>query len=130
MLGKHGPVHAKSNKQKLVTKSSTEAELVSLSDNISQVILTRDFLMSQGYNMKAAAVYQDNMSTMALAEKGRSTAEKTRHINIRYFFVKDRVEAGEIEIKYCPTEHMLADILTKPLQGQAFRDMRDILLNC
>jgi hypothetical protein len=129
-LGKHGPVHAKSNKQKLVTKSSTEAELVSLSDNISQVIWTRDFLMSQGYNMKAATVYQDNMSTMALAEKGRSTAEKTRHINIRYFFVKDRVEAGEIEIKYCPTEHMLADILTKPLQGQAFRDMRDILLNC
>ena len=103
-LGKHGPVHAKSNKQKLVTKSSTEAELVSLSDNISQVIWTRDFLMSQGYNMKAATVYQDNMSTMALAEKGRSTAEKTRHINIRYFFVKDRVEAGEIEIKYCPTE--------------------------
>ena len=129
-LGKHGPVHAKSNKQKLVTKSSTEAELVSLSDNISQVIWTRDFLMSQGYNMKAAIVYQDNMSTMALAEKGRSTAEKTRHINIRYFFVKDRVEAGEIEIKYCPTEYMIADILTKPLQGQAFRDMRDILLNC
>ncbi len=86
--------------------------------------------MSQGYNMKAATLYQDNMSTMALVEKGRSTAEKTRHINIRYFFVKDRVEAGEIEIKYCPTEHMLADILTKPLQGQAFRDMRDILLNC
>jgi hypothetical protein len=129
-LGKHGPVHAKSNKQKLVTKSSTEAELVSLSDNISQVVWTRDFLMSQGYKMKAATVYQDNMSTMALAEKGRSTAEKTRHINIRYFFVKDRVEAGEIEIKYCPTEHMLADILTKPLQGEAFRKMRDILLNC
>ena len=129
-LGKHGPVHAKSNKQKLVTKSSTEAELVSLSDNVSQVIWTRDFLVSQGYNMKAATVYQDNMSTMALAEKGRSTAEKTRHINIRYFFVKDRVEAGEIEIKYCPTENMLADILTKPLQGQVFRDMRDILLNC
>ena len=129
-LGKHGPVHAKSNKQKLVTKFSTEAELVSLSDNVSQVIWTRDFLMSQGYNMKAATVYQDNMSTMALAEKGRSTAEKTRHINIRYFFVKDRVEAGEIEIKYCPTEHMLADILTKPLQGRAFQDTRDILLNC
>ena len=129
-LGKHGPVHAKSSKQKLVTKSSTEAELVSLSDNISQVIWTRDFLMSQGYNIKAATVYQDNMSTMALVEKGRSTAEKTRHINIRYFFVKDRVEAGEIEIRYCPTEHMLADILTKPLQGQAFKEMRDTLLNC
>jgi hypothetical protein len=130
ILGKSGPVHAKSNKQKLTTKSSTEAELVSLSDNVSQVIWTRDFLSAQGYTMKAARVYQDNQSTMALVEKGRSTAEKTRHINIRYFFVKDRVDAGEIFIEYCPTERMLADILTKPLQGPAFREMRDLLLNC
>ena len=130
ILGKSGPVHAKSNKQKLTTKSSTEAELVSLSDNVSQVIWTRDFLSAQGYSMKAARVYQDNQSTMALVEKGRSTAEKTRHINIRYFFVKDRVDAGEIFIEYCPTERMLADILTKPLQGPAFREMRDLLLNC
>ena len=113
----------------IVTKSSTEAELVALSDNLSQVIWTRDFLADQGYHMAAARVYQDNMSTIALAEKGRSTAERTRHINIRYFFVKDRVEAGEIKIEYCPTKDMLADVLTKPLQGNNFCELRDQLLN-
>ena len=54
------------------------------------------------------------MSTMALIEKGQSTSSRTKHINIRYFFVKDRVEAGEVIIKYLPTEEMVADILTKP----------------
>ena len=124
MLGRRGLIFAKSSKQKIVTKSSTEAELVALSDNLSQVIWTRDFLADQGYHMAAARVYQDNMSTIALAEKGRSTAERTRHINIRYFFVKDRVEAGEIKIEYCPTKDMLADVLTN-----LFCELRDQLLN-
>ena len=69
------------------------------------------------------------MSTMALVEKGRSTSERTRHINIRYFFVKDRVDSGEVRIEYCPTEDMLADLLTKPLQGDLFTRLRNLLLS-
>ena len=62
--------------------------------------------------------------------KGRATSERTRHVNIRYFFVKDRVDAGEIVIEHMPTHLMIADILTKPLQGELFKRMRDALLNC
>ena len=128
-LGK-GAVHAKSTKQKLVSKSSTEAELVALSDEASQVLWTRNFLEQQGYAMQPARVFQDNMSTIAMAEKGRSTSERTRHINVRYFFIKDKVESRELTIEYLPTEEMVADLLTKPLQGALFTRFRKAMLNC
>lgn len=124
-----GPVYAKSNTQKLNTKSSTEAELVGLSDSTTQVIWTRTFLIEQGYSVDAATIYQDNMSTMALVKNGTSNSARTRHIAIRYFFVADRVKSGEIKVQYMPTGEMLADILTKPLQGQLFQRLRDQLLN-
>jgi hypothetical protein len=127
-IGK-GAVNAKSTKQKLVSKSSTESELIGMSDSCSQIIWTRDFLTNQGYNMGPANIYQDNLSTMKLAEKGRPTSEKTRHINIRYFFVKDRVDAGELSISYLSTDEMIADVLTKPLQGTLFVKLRNLLLN-
>jgi len=127
-LGK-GPVYVTSAKQKLMSKSSTEAELIGVSDVLSQVIWTRDFLLAQGYEVGPAKLYQDNESTIALAEKGYSTNSKTRHIAIRYFFVKDRIDAGEVALEHLPTEQMLADMLTKPLQGTLFRKLRSELLN-
>jgi hypothetical protein len=125
-----GAVFAKSSKQKLMSKSSTEAELIGLSDALSQIIWTRDFMIAQGHKVAPAVVMQDNRSTMAMVEKGRPTSERTRHVNIRYFFIKDKVESGEISIEYLPTESMIADILTKPLQGELFRRLRNALLNC
>jgi hypothetical protein len=74
-------------------------------------------------------VFEDNMSAISLAEKGRSTSGRTRHIDIRYFFIKDRIDSGEIEIEHKGTSEMIADMLTKPLQGELFRKMRAKLLN-
>ena len=124
-----GPLLVKSTKQKINTKSSTEAELIALSDLCSPVIWNREFLIAQGENLKPTTVYQDNQSTMALVNKGASTSERTRHIKIRYFWVKDQVDNGEIQIVYVPTEDMTADILTKPLQGEHFLRLRQLLLN-
>ena len=95
MVGGIGAVHCKSAKQNIVTKSSTEAELVALSDSANQGLHVRNFLIEQGYNLGPVIIYQDNMSCMALVERGRSGAERTRHINIRYFWVKERVDKGE-----------------------------------
>jgi hypothetical protein len=124
-----GGIHVKSSKQKINSKSSTESELIGLSDGLSQVIWTRDFLCAQGYNISAAVIYQDNKSTIVMANRGASTSERTRHIGLRYFFVKDRVDSGEVTIQYLPTENMIADILTKPLQGSLFRRLRNELMN-
>jgi hypothetical protein len=124
-----GSIFVKSSKQKIVSKSSTESELVGLSDALSMIIWVRDFLIAQGYPMDSAVIYQDNKSTINLAEKGRSTSERTRHVNIRYFFIHDRIKSGEVEIKHMPTGEMLSDILTKPLQGTLFLKLRAELLN-
>jgi hypothetical protein len=125
-----GSFYAKSVKQKLATKSSSESELVGVSDGLSQGIWARNFMISQGYvNIKPLLLYQDNQSTIAMMRRGRSTSERTRHIDQRYFFIKDRIEAKEVEISYLSTGEMIADILSKPLQGELFRKLRGQLSN-
>ena len=67
---------------------------------------------------------------MLLANNGRASSSKqTRHMNIRYFFVTDRIQTGDIRVAYCPTDDMIADFFTKPLQGSKFTRFRDQILN-
>ena len=76
-------------------------------------------------------VYQDNMSTLSLAENGYvSSSKRTKHIKAKYFFVRNFHRTGELDLQYCPTELMWADVLTKPLQGAKFRLMHAFLMNC
>jgi hypothetical protein len=128
-IGDAGLVHAKSGKQHNVTKSSTEAELVALSDSANKAFHVRNFILAQGHDIGPVILYQDNMSCMALVEKGRSSSERTRHISIRHFWVKERVEAGEAVIEHLRTEKMFANVLTKPLQGSQFILERQGLTN-
>ena len=79
--------------------------------------------------MRPATIYQDNMWTIALVKNGKSNSDRTRHIAIRFLFVADRVASEEIKIEYMPKGEMLADILSKPLQGALFMKPRDKLLN-
>jgi hypothetical protein len=126
----NGSVYSTSSKQKLVARSSTESELIGVHDVMPQVIWTRNFLIGQGFNVDDSILYQDNMSAMLLEKNGRmSSGKRTKHINIRYFFVKDRVDSKDITIIHCPTGEMLADYFTKPLQGSLFRRMRDLIMN-
>ena len=124
-----GFIYSKSSKQKINTKSSTEGELVGASDMLSQIIWTRYFLAAQGYDIKSNVLFQDNQSAMLLEQNGKySSSQRTRHVNIRYFFIKDRIASGEVDVKYCPTELMYADFLTKPLQGSKFIAFRDAIM--
>jgi hypothetical protein len=127
-LGK-GAISCKSSTQKLNTMSSTEAEFVAASEGLYQVKWSRNFLIEQVYQISPATVYQDNLSTIHLIKNGRSNRERTRHIDIRYFFITDRIERGEIEVLYKPTQEILADIMTKPLTGNLFKKLRDLILN-
>lgn len=75
-------------------------------------------------------VYYDNQSAILLENNGRaSSSKRTRHINIRYYFVKDKIDSGEIKIEYCPTKQMMADFFTKPLQGSPFLTFRNFIMN-
>jgi hypothetical protein len=111
VIGDLGAVHCRSSKQTIVT------ELVELSDSANQGLFLWSFLTLQGYSMGAVILYQDNLSSMALLARGRSGGERTRHIDRRYFWMKDRVDRGEAEIVHKGTVELYANVLTKPLQG-------------
>jgi KUP system potassium uptake protein len=124
-----GATMSKSSKQKLNTKSSTEAELVGASDYLPYPIWAKKFLEAQGYGLTENIFYQDNQSTIRFEKNGRkSSGPNTRHVDIRYFFIKDRLNIEGIDVQYCPTEQMLADFFTKPLQGSLFRKFRDVIM--
>jgi hypothetical protein len=129
VIGNSGPVHAKSVKQKIVTKSSTEAELVATSDSANQTLHLRQFLVEQGHPQNEAEVFQDNISCMNLLKKGKSCSERTRHMSIRYFWLTEKIKKGDIKLTHIRTEDMCANLLTKPLQGAQFDRERRLLTN-
>jgi len=125
-----GVITHMSRKQGLNTRSSTEAEVVAADDVIGPMLWTKLFLEWQGYPVKENILYQDNRSAMLLESNGRRSAGKrSRHLNIRYFFVTDQKEKKHISIQYCPTDEMLADYMTKPLHGEKFRKFRERIMN-
>jgi hypothetical protein len=120
VMGDTGAVHCTSTKQDIVVKSSTEGELVAVSNAANQGLNSRQFLIAQGYKMKPVILYQDNLSCMAMLARGRSGSERTRHIAIRYYWTKERVDNGEMTIMHKGAKEMYANVLTKPLQGSQF----------
>jgi hypothetical protein len=67
---------------------------------------------SQGYHVSSNILEQDNKSAIKLAQNGRTSAgPKLRHIDIRYFWLKDRIKSGNITIQHCPTLQMMANFL-------------------
>ena len=129
-LGKRS-VYSLSTKQKINTRSSTEAELVGMNDTMALILWTRHFLEGQGFTVTDNVVFQDNESAMLLENNGRlSSTKRTRHIEIRYFFVTDNIKHGRLQVMHCPTKLMVADFFTNPLQGAQFRLFRDQMCNC
>lgn len=127
-LGRGFPI-VTSTKHKLNTRSSTEAELVSVDDCMPIILWSRYFLLEQGYTVDENILFQDNRSAMLLEKNGRaSSSKRTKHINVRYYFVTDRIAKGELKVQWCPTENMIADYMTKPLQGKLFRRFRDLIM--
>jgi hypothetical protein len=126
MLG-NAVIHVKSSKQKIVTLSSIESELVAISNALTHILWAREYVISSRIPLGPIVLYQDNLSTICLANKGRSTSERTRHIKIRYFFIRHYIDTYEITIKHMPTADMIADIMTKPLHGSLFSKMAAIL---
>jgi hypothetical protein len=94
------------------------------------ILWTRNFLQGQGFTVNDNVVHQDNQSAILLERNGRgSSGRRTHHIDIRYFFIADRIKDKQLRVAYCPTTEMLADFFTKPLQGALFRKMRAQIMN-
>ena len=91
---------------------------------------TRYFMQAQGYKIVDNIMYQDNESLIVLLEKNgkASSSKRTKHINIRYFFITDRIQQNELSVVWCPTGNMIGDFATKPLQGATFKKFRDYIM--
>jgi hypothetical protein len=134
-----GALMSMSIKQKINTKSSTEAELVGVDDAMNFVewiqlfaeqqtkIINDDSVLNKIGN--EVVIQQDNTSTIQLVNNGKqSSTKRTQHINIRYFYVASKIKSGRKRVIYHPTKQMVSDYLTKPLQGSLFRTHRNSIM--
>jgi hypothetical protein len=129
-LGKAGSLlQCKSLKQKLVTTSSTEAELVAIHEVLDFVLWMRKILEFLGHPQETIVLFQDNTSTITMAHMGRgSSGSHTRHIEIKYFWIKQFIDDKTFRIEHLFTDNMLADFFASPRTGQVFRRFRDIIM--
>jgi hypothetical protein len=113
-----GPIMVKSKKQGLVTQSSTEAEMLALTDAVKRARSIARLLVELGFNSRIKIkVSQDNTSTMQLARIGEGMGGKAKHFRVRYHFLSELINDGELVLVYCNTLNMIADFLTKPMTG-------------
>ncbi|GJU63330.1 hypothetical protein Tco_1245165 [Tanacetum coccineum] len=108
-----------SKKQDCTAMSTAEAEYVSLSACCAQVIWMRTQLLDYGYKYNRIPMYCDSKSAIAISCNPVQHS-KTKHIDIRYHFIKEHVEKGTMEIYFVGTEYQLADLFTKALPKERF----------
>ncbi|CAI7815271.1 unnamed protein product, partial [Closterium sp. NIES-54] len=115
-----GPISWQSNKQELIALSSAEAEYIALCSATKEGLYLRELLEEAKLaQLPSFTLFCDNQPAIRIANKN-GFANRTKHIALRYFFVKDEIEKGRLELSYCPTTEMAADNLTKKLGKQKF----------
>lgn len=119
-------VLSRSIKQRIVTKDSTEAEIVGCSDFVTDVISINEFLTGLGYLTSTPTVYQDNQSAMLMMTNGNGK-DRTRHLRVRKQWVKEKNDTGEIRVVYKDTDNMLGDLMSKAKVGKQFVKMKNVV---
>ena len=111
------------------TQSSTEAEILEAGEGARTGLPFARILQELGIFSKVQFVlFQDNQSTLHLGQTGEGYAGKAKHFRVRFHFIKEMVEDGEMILVYCPTDRMLADFLTKSLPSTQFILLRDVAM--
>ena len=135
-----GTVFSLSNKQKVNSTSSTIAEIVGVDDAMNFVMRVKLYIEQQVVNLpmksiikklgsQPSVLQQDNTSSIKLeANRKRSSTKRTRHINIQYFYITDKIKSGDVVVVYHPTQKMVGDFLTKPLNGSPFKKHRNAIM--
>jgi hypothetical protein len=113
-----------SKRQATVALSTAEAEYVALTSAVQEAVWMRRLLQSLGEEVKAVTINEDNQGSIKMSHNPVMHS-RTKHIDIRYHYVRETVSDGIIALKYCPTKDMIADILTKPLGKGRFEILRE-----
>ena len=118
----------RSKKQSCVALSTAEAEYVALSSATQEAIWMKQLVSSilQERSEKPIVVYEDNKSAICMT-KHQQFHGRSKHIDIRHHFVREKVAANEVEVRYCKSVDMIADIFTKPLSAPKFNKLKTML---
>ena len=121
-----GAVTWSSKKQSCVALSTAEAEYIALSSAAQEAVWMRQLTTELGSPPETATIiHEDNQSAISMT-KNPQFHGKSKHIAIKYHFIREQLSDGTIQIQYCPTREMVADIFTKGLGGEQFRKLRDM----
>ncbi|XP_050908121.1 uncharacterized mitochondrial protein AtMg00810 [Lathyrus oleraceus] len=123
----NGLVAWSSKKQSVVSLSTTEAEFISVAACVAQSIWMMRILESLGVKQSKCIIFCDNSSTIKLS-KNPVMHGKSKHIHVRFHFLRELANQGEIELVHCGTKNQLADIMTKTLNREVFMKLREIKL--
>jgi hypothetical protein len=130
-LGHNGlPLYCKSQKQKVVSRSSTEAELIAMFQGLDILLYMRRLYMFMGYTpTEPIVIFQDNTSAITMAYMGKTgSGSNYKYMDLKYFWIKDYLDNRVFQLKYLNTDAMLADFMASPRIGSVFRSMRNTLL--
>ena len=125
----NAPIFTASKKQKLITRSSTEAEILALESATSELIWTKNLLEELGHKQESIPIEQDNKSAMLILQRGPGKMGKSKSFQVKYYWITEKVQDKTIQLKYVPSKAILADGLTKPLIGSNFYEWRRCILN-
>lgn len=124
------PVSWSSKKQRVVALSTCEAELYAESAAIQEVLWLRGLMEELGlHTQTGSTVYGDNQSAIAVSANGVK-GERTKHVDVKYHFVTETVERGDVKLRWVPTTQQQADIFTKALTAPVFLLLRQKLMTC
>ncbi|KAJ9542160.1 hypothetical protein OSB04_028666 [Centaurea solstitialis] len=111
-----------SKKQNSVSTSTAEGDYVSAGSCCTQVLWMRNQLLDYGFQLSKIPIFCDNTSAIAIASNP-VLHSKTKHIEIRYHFIRDHVMNGDVELHFIPTEYHLANLFTKHLDEKRFNQL-------
>jgi hypothetical protein len=114
-------------KQTAISRSSTEAELLALNFAASEFNRLRSIVNFIANRSVESIMYQDNEAVIGLVQ--RTYIPRSKHFNVKFEYVKSLIDSGNMKVKYLSTTDMLADLLTKPLYGVVFRNLRNKIMN-
>ncbi|GMF49695.1 unnamed protein product [Phytophthora fragariaefolia] len=121
------PISWRSSLQKLVTLSTTDAEYVALASTVQEVLYLKQVMLELGYDhVDPVRIGENDQATIRIS-KNPEHHGRCKHIDIRYFFIQERQQAQDIDVFYCPTDKMPADILTKALTPEVFCRLRELV---
>ena len=120
-----GAVSWTSKAQPVVALSSCEAEYIALSMATQEAAWMQKLLNDLQACASPLKLVEDNQGAIAIAKNPVAHA-RTKHIDIRFHYVREAIEEGIIEIEYCPTDVMIADLLTKPQSKERFERLRQM----